>query len=145
LLEWLAGLGTICVERLSANHIGVSTLKKHITALLAAFLITLIVGMGMVVIGGNAALNKNSVPLQDSPNASQVSAADPANQLQQLQDLVAQYQQREQQYQDQINAAQQQLDQANATLQQYQRLLNFLVERGVIQVDQNGRIFIPGN
>jgi multidrug efflux pump subunit AcrA (membrane-fusion protein) len=122
-------------------------LKKHVTALLAAFSITLVVGMGMFVIGGNAALNKNSAPLLDSPNASSVSTAGSTDQSQlaQLQNLVAQYQQREQQYQDQLNAAQQQLDQASATLQQYQRLLNFLVERGIIQVDQNGRIFIPGN
>jgi septal ring factor EnvC (AmiA/AmiB activator) len=122
-------------------------MKKHVTALLAAFLITLVVGMGMFVIGGNAALNKNSVPVLDSPNSSAVvdTASTNQTQVEQLQSLVAQYQQREQQYQDQLNAVQQQLDQASATLQQYQRLLNFLVQRGVIQVDQNGRILIPGN
>ncbi len=134
-------------------------MKKQAPALIAALLITLVVGLGMVVMGGNAAVNKNSVPIQDAPgqNAQAVSgSSDPAAssqaQVEQLQSLVAQYQAREQQYQEQLNTAQQQLndaqsqlDQASQTIQQYQRVLVFLQRRGLIQIDQNGRIFLPGN
>ena len=122
-------------------------MKKHITALLAAFIMTMIVGLGMFVIGGNAAMNKDSVPVLNSPG--QKTTTDPASaiqsQLGQYQNLIAQYQQREQQYQSELSDAQNQLNQAATMIQQYQRLLEFLAERGVIQIDQNGRIFVPGN
>jgi len=122
-------------------------MKKHATALFAAFLITTIVGLGMFVIGGNAAINKDGAPVLNSPgdkvNTDPTSAS--PTQLEQYQNLVAQYQQREQQYQSELSNAQNQLDQAAATIQQYQRLLQFLAERGVIQVGQDGRIFVPGN
>jgi len=122
-------------------------MKKHITALFAALLITTIVGLGMFVIGGNAAMNKDGVPVLNSPGEKITTDPSPANQtqLEQYQNLVAQYQQREQQYQNELSDAQNQLDQAAATIQQYQRLLQFLAERGVIQVGQDGRIFVPGN
>lgn len=122
-------------------------MKKHATALFAAFLITTIVGLGMFVIGGNAAMNKAGLPVLNSPG--EKSAVDPASayqsQLDQYQNLVAQYQQREQQYQNELSDAQNQLDQAATTIQQYQRLLELLAERGVIQVGRDGRIFIPSN
>ena len=123
---------------------------KHATALIAAFLITIVVGMGMFVIGGNAALNKDGSAPLDSPqqaNSQQANSASPAvdnNQarIDQLQNLVTQYQQREQQYQDELNTAQQQLDQTNTTIGQYQQLFQALIQRGVIQVDQSGRVLI---
>ncbi len=134
-------------------------MKKQAPAFFAALLITLVVGMGMVVIGGNAAVNKNSVPVLDAPSQNSQAASgapDPASssqtQVEQLQALVAQYQAREQQYQDQLNSAQQQLseaqsqlDQASETVQQYQRVLLILQRRGLIQIDQDGRIFLPRN
>jgi peptidoglycan hydrolase CwlO-like protein len=122
-------------------------MRKHVTALLAAFLITTIVGLGMFVIGGNAAMNKDSVPVLNSPGdkANTDPAAANQTQLEQYQNLVAQYQQREKQYQSELSDAQNQLDQAAATIQQYQQLLEFLAERGIIQVGRDGRIFVPGN
>jgi uncharacterized protein YlxW (UPF0749 family) len=122
-------------------------MKKHVTALFAAFLITTIVGLGMFVIGGNAAMNKDSVPVLNSPADKANTGLASANQaqLEQYQNLVAQYQQREQQYQSELSDAQNQLDQAAATIQQYQRLLEFLAQRGLIQISRDGRIFVPGN
>ena len=122
---------------------------KHATALIAAFLITIVVGLGMFVIGGNAALNKDGSTPLDSPqqaNSQQANLAAPVgdnqSRIDQLQSLVTQYQQREQQYQNELNTAQQQLDQANTTIGQYQQLFQALIQRGVIQVDQSGRVLI---
>jgi peptidoglycan hydrolase CwlO-like protein len=131
-------------------------MNKHGTALIVAFLMSLIIGLGMFVIGGNAALNTNSVPISNSPVKGNPAVAGSApqaaqSQIDQLQGLVAQYQgreqqyrQREQQYQSQLASVQGQLDQANAALQQYQQVLIYLQRLGIIQVDQSGRILLPG-
>jgi peptidoglycan hydrolase CwlO-like protein len=132
---------------------GTSSLKKQIPVILAAFTITFILAFGMFGIGSSAVTNKNGVAVSNSPNTS-VSSTDPAQtsqaQIDQLQSLVTQYQQREQQYQQreqqlqsQISTLQGNLDQANGLLQQYQRLVQALVDRGIIQVDQQGRIYLP--
>jgi len=133
-------------------------MSKHGTALLVAFGISLIVGLAMFVIGGNAALNPNGVPVSNSPASGGALAAGSTNQgqaslaqIDQLQSLVAQYQQREQQYQQreqqyqsQVSSVQKQLDQANATAQQYQQVLVYLQQMGIIQIDRSGRILVPG-
>lgn len=121
-------------------------MKKQIPAIIASLLITLAIALGMFVMGGDAVLNPNGVPVQNTPGA--VSTADPSSttqsQLQQLQSLVTQYQQREQQYQSELSAAQTQLDQATTTIQQYQRLLQALQNCGLITIDNSGRVFLPG-
>jgi outer membrane murein-binding lipoprotein Lpp len=121
-------------------------MKKQIPAIIASLLITLVIGLGMFVMGGDAVLNPNGVPVQNSPGA--VSTADPSTtaqaQVQQLQSLVTQYQQREQQYQSELSAAQTQLNQASTTIQQYQRLLQALQSRGLITIDNSGKVFLPG-
>jgi peptidoglycan hydrolase CwlO-like protein len=129
-------------------------MRNHTIPFIAATLISLVVGMGMFVIGTNAALNKNTAPVLNAPassNAANAVSNDQA-QIEQLRSLVIQYQQREQQYQqrekqyqDQINAAQQKLDQATSTIQQYQQVLVYLQRLGIIQVDQSGRILLPEN
>jgi hypothetical protein len=136
-------------------------MNKHRTAMVAATLVTLVVCLGMFVIGTSAAMNKNGVPVKDSPTsggAAVTTSIDPA-QVVQMQNLITQYQQRdqqyqqreqqyqqrEQQYQAQLNSAQQQLDQTANQLAQYQRVLQFLIDRGIIQVDSRGRIFLPNN
>jgi hypothetical protein len=133
-------------------------MKKYVAAFVAAMLITLCVAMLPFAIGINAFFNKNTASLQDAPAADNTSdpAAAAPDQLAQLQNLVAQYQQREQQYlqreqqyqqresqyQAQINAVQQQLDQVNATLGQYQQLIVYMQNLGLIQVDNSGRVSI---
>ena len=114
---------------------------KAFPAILAALAITVVVGAAMFVIGGNALLNQNNVPITNSPSISNISnvstsAGTTAQQVTQLQSLVQQYQQREQQYQ-------QQLTDATKQTQQYQSLLQQLQARGVIRIGANGQISIP--
>ncbi len=135
---------------------------KNLTALLASFLIAGTTGFAMFGIGGNALLNKNTVPMADSPPAGSAASAaldtssasaqaDPAiaatgaaaAQIRQLTDLVKQYQEREQQYQSQLDQAAQELNQESSQIQSYQQLLLELQARGVIAITQDGRILLP--
>lgn len=120
-------------------------MKNHHTALLSALIITVCIGAGMFLIGANAFLNKNGVPVASSPAqataTAQIQSAEQA-QIQQLQDLVSQYQSREAQYQSELKTAGQNLQQANDQIRQYQMVLLALQNRGYIQIDENGQIFI---
>ncbi len=49
--------------------------KKKLRALIAAFIIAGLMAIGPIGIGVNAWLNTNTVPLQDAPAASQVTAS----------------------------------------------------------------------
>lgn len=125
---------------------------NHLKALIASLVITGLIACGMFAIGINALMNQNTAPLNDAPiaqNASAVttdsSAPTPsAARIAQLEDLVRQYQAREQQQQQSEQELQLQLDQANTTLQQYQNLLTQLQARGLIQITNDGRIMIRG-
>jgi len=113
---------------------------KRLYALIAAAIITGLVGLGMLAIGVNAMLNPNTVAASNAPGdpATNVSATSPDAQAQvrQLQDLVAQYQDREKQYQAQLN-------QEDTQLQQYQQLLIELQRRGLIRINGDGSIQLP--
>jgi septal ring factor EnvC (AmiA/AmiB activator) len=121
-------------------------MKKQYSALLAAFLITMCVGAGMLLVSGSALMNPNGLPVADSPAAAtataQVHSAEQA-QIQQLQSLVNEYQAREAKYQSELNDAGQQLQQATDQLRQYQVLLTALQSRGIINIDANGRVSLP--
>ena len=133
-------------------------MRKQISAILAAFFITGFIALCMTVVGANALINKNSVPVSNSPQATVASSTtnDPpatANQteIQQLEARINQYQQRdqqyqkrEQQYQQQLQTAQQQIQTANSQISQFQQLLQVLQQRGLIVINQNGQIFLPG-
>ncbi len=116
---------------------------KNITALLAAFVMTAVVGMCVLVLGANALFNKNTVAAStgtfnnpgqaqgvalsgDSPSAS--AAGD--NQA-----LISQYQ-------SQLNDAQQQLADASNQIQQYQQVLRALARQGLISISPDGTIYI---
>jgi peptidoglycan hydrolase CwlO-like protein len=120
-------------------------MKKHYTALLAAFAITICIGAGMLLISASALLNTNGVPVADSPAAAtataQVKTAEQA-QIQQLQSLVTQYQTREVKYQSELQTAGQNLADIQNQIQQYQMLLMALQNRGYISIDQSGRVII---
>ena len=113
---------------------------KRLYALIAAAVITGLVGLGMLAVGVNAALNPNTVAASNAPGdpATDVNATSPDAQAQikRLQDLIAQYQDREKQYQAQ-------LDQSDAQLQQYQQLLVELQRRGLIRINSDGSIQLP--
>jgi peptidoglycan hydrolase CwlO-like protein len=133
---------------------------KQILALVTAFLVTSVIGLGMLAIGANAATNPNSVPVSDAPGDSSpaITAGDAQSQSGQSGDVVTQYQNRERQYQAQINQLngliaqyqsrekqyQTQLDQTNTQLQQLQQVLSELQRRGVIRVLSDGTIQLLG-
>jgi len=127
-------------------------MKKQVTAILFALLITACVGIPIFVVGGAALLNKNGVPVSDSsPQVSMVSNTNISGQDQaaQLQDLISQYQDHEQQYQQREQQLQEQLAQANAQIQQDQQmiqqvqmLIGALQQRGLISITPDGRIRI---
>ena len=115
---------------------------KHLSAIITAFVITAVVGLGIMVIGVSALTNTNTVPLQNSPNASLTgnnlsnSSANSAAQSASTSSDV-------QQLKQQVSDLQSQLDQAIQAIQQYQSLLTVLQQRGVISVDSNGNIHLP--
>jgi len=113
-------------------------------AIIAALITALVIGVGILVIGVNAFFNPNQAPVLSTSTDTNVSSIPSGAPLvQQLQERIAQYQAREQQYQDQLNAVQQQLGQASQEVGQYQQLLTELQERGVIQIDERGQVFLP--
>jgi peptidoglycan hydrolase CwlO-like protein len=128
-------------------------MNKHRKALIAASAMTLLLVLGMCLIGGAALLNQNGVPnsqaASDTRTAGQAEfaaasstalQADLQAQVSQLESMVSQYQQREGQYQDEISNLQTQLDQSQSQLTQYQQVLQFLVDRGTLQVNGNGQL-----
>ena len=125
---------------------------KRLQGFIAATFITAIVAVGTVGIGVNALSNQNSVAVSNSPaqaaQAAQVStkaASDQTSaQIDQLQNLIKQYQSREQQYQTEIKSLSQKLSDANATADQARQVLDALQQRGIIQITQDGRIFLRG-
>ncbi len=125
---------------------------KRLQGIIAATLITGIVGFGMVGIGVNAVSNPNSVAVSNSPaqtaQTTQTVASSASDQttaqINQLQSLVKQYQSREQQYQTEIKSLSQKLSDANAVADQAQQILQALQQRGIIQISQDGRIFLRG-
>jgi uncharacterized surface protein with fasciclin (FAS1) repeats len=119
-------------------------MKKTLPAIIAAFAITLCIGAAILFVGGNALLNGNGITLSNSKDAvaAQVSYADQAAQIKDLQAQVAEYKTREAQYQTQLNDAAQQIRNANASLQQFQSLLTALQRRGIITISSDGRIFL---
>jgi len=132
---------------------------KQILALVAAFLVTSLIGLGMLAIGANAATNSNSVPVSDAPGDSSVAISSGAQSPSgQPGDVLAQYQQREQQYQAQINQLnslisqyqsrekqyQTQLDQATKQAQESVQILGELQKRGIIRIMSDGTIQILG-
>lgn len=125
-------------------------MSKSLMATFVALFITACVGVPIFVIGGAALLNKNTVPVSNSPaQAVNASVSQQSDQVAQLQSLIAQYQDREKQYQQREQQLQNQLAQANAqvqadqqTVQQAQMLLSALQERGIIQITNDGRILI---
>ena len=116
--------------------------NKPFPAVVAALSMTVLIGLATLAVGANALLNRNTIPLQSSTVVTPDGSADPAT-VQQLQELVAQYQAREQQYNQELQQAAQQLNSANGQIQQYQMMLQALQSAGIIRIGHDGQIFIP--
>ncbi|OGN98480.1 MAG: hypothetical protein A2Z71_08860 [Chloroflexi bacterium RBG_13_50_21] len=113
---------------------------KHVSAVITAILITAVIGLAIMVIGVSALTNTNTVPLQNSPNSALT-----ANNLSTVGSSAAQSASSSsdvQQLQQQVSDLQSQVDQANQAIQQYQSLFVALQQRGLIQIDQNGNIYL---
>lgn len=117
---------------------------KRLEAIIAATLVTGLIAAAMLVIGVSAVLNKSSVPAADSAADVASLTAGPIDsqgqaQIDQLKNLVSQYQAREQQYRSQ-------LDDANNQIQQLQSVLGQLQRMGVIRILNDGTIQVrrPG-
>ncbi len=122
-----------------------SHFRKTIPAFAAALGMTAVLGIIALAFGVNALFNHNTVPLKTTtPNDPPAAASGQAS-LQQLQALVQQYQSRETQYQSQLQQAANQINQLTQQNQQYQDLINFLQQVGVIQVGNDGRVYINRN
>jgi hypothetical protein len=123
-------------------------MRKQIGALLAAILITGAIAMSMLVIGANAMTNQKGTPVSNSPAAvtaaGSITASSDQAQIAQLQSLVAEYQARDQQYQAALKSDNDQLTQAASEMQMIQQLLAYLQSHGLIQIDNQGQIYITG-
>jgi len=123
-------------------------MRKQIGALLAAILITGAILLSMLVIGANAMTNQNGAVVSNStaPVASAGSSTTSSAQAQiaQLQNLVAEYQARELQYQTALKSDNDQLTLAASELQMIQQLLSYLQNRGLIRIDNQGQIYVTG-
>lgn len=119
-------------------------MKNTLPAFIAALLITILIGAGMLMMGQDA-LNTSSVQAAAIETTSTISV-DTASQYEQA---LAQYQAREVQYQteitqaiENINTANQQIDLANKQIQQYQSLLTQLQNSGLITIASDGTVTV---
>ena len=144
---------------------------KRLQGIIAATIVTVVISLGMLVIGADAATNVNSVPVSNPPaqaslassstagtaaNTTAQTAQDSAaaaqdaqfkamqDQIDQLQSQIKQYQSREQQYQTEIKSQAQKLAQADQQANTFQQVLAALQDRGLIQITRDGRIFVAG-
>jgi uncharacterized protein HemX len=114
--------------------------KKHVPALIAAFGMTAVVGVLMLGLGVNALLNKNVATAQaaKSTDSLTLDTATP----EELKTLIAEYQLRETQYQQELSQAVDQINQANGQIQQYQAFIMELQNAGVIRINRNGQVTV---
>jgi septal ring factor EnvC (AmiA/AmiB activator) len=121
-----------------------SPTRKILPAVFATLGMTAFIVIALFAVGLNALVNQNvSVAKAAAPAETQVS--DSQATAQNLQATISQYQNRETQYQDQLKQAADQISQLNQQNQQYKQLFTALQNAGVIQITQDGRVFVnPG-
>jgi septal ring factor EnvC (AmiA/AmiB activator) len=113
---------------------------KKKPALIAAFVMTAVIGVLMLVAGGSALF---PAPVVSASSADPAAGASAANeQVAQLEARIAEYQAREQQWQQRLDQAQEQINQVSTELGQYQQLVSSLQEMGVLTIDNNGQVFV---
>lgn len=115
--------------------------KKQIPALIAALIMTLVVGTGLLALGLDALFPK--------PVAASAQVSAPAQDTAQMQKLLDEYKAREAQYDaqlkqaaDRISQDEQQLNQAGQQVRIYQSILMQLQQQGVITITRDGRIMV---
>jgi hypothetical protein len=127
--------------------------NRPLPAVLAAMGITLVVGVALFIVGANAVFQPVRAQAAADPAAGTTAAnqaAAPDSQMlaayqereKQLTDRINEYQQREQQLAEQLKQVTQERDSALGQAQQYQQILQQLQQAGVIQIDDDGQIFL---
>jgi hypothetical protein len=139
------------LENMMQHKTTLSTFKKIMPAMVATLCMTAFIVFAGLAFGVNALFNTNVLPTQAAPGAvsqastDQVSvdqvSADQAS-VQSLQSTIAQYQQREAQYQQELQQAADQINTLNSQNQQYQQLIMALQNAGVIRITQDGRVML---
>lgn len=123
---------------------------KHLAALVAALVMTVLIAVAMLAFGVNALLNHNVVTTVQAAEPTSTGAA-PAQGasdqavIDQLQAQIAEYQARETQYQTELQNAADQINQLSQQNQQFSSLIAALQNAGVIQITPDGRVFIPNS
>jgi len=118
-------------------------MKKTLPAFLAALIITVILGIGMLFVGQNTLNASASQTATETITNLQVDNAD------QLDQVLGEYQKREAEYQNELNTAierlttaNQQLSQANEQIQEYESLLAQLQDSGLITIANDGTVTV---
>lgn len=96
--------------------------NKQLPAIAAAAMMTIVIGAAILGIANNALANQDFSPVPVTSIVASDVTADMS--IQQLQDLVSEYQVREQVYKEQLQQASQQISQANVQLSQLQAFIN---------------------
>ena len=129
-----------------------SHIRKTMPAITVALAMTAFLGILILSFGVNALLNRNTVPLkasaaspQDAAALSGTTASAQDATIQQLQSQIATYQSRETQYQTQLKQAADQINTLTQQNTQFQNLISALQNAGLIQINQNGQVFINRN
>jgi len=115
--------------------------QKQWPAILIALGMTFALGLVILTLGVNAFSNQNVAPVQTTSLPDTSLSRDQAK-IEELQNLISQYQAREQQYQTELQQAADQLNQTSNELQQYQGLVTTLQYNGIIQITSDGQVFI---
>jgi len=118
-------------------------MKKTLPAFLAALIITVILGIGMLFVGQNTLNASASHTTTETITNLQVDNVD------QLEQVLDEYQKREAEYQNELNTAierlttaNQQLSQANEQIQEYESLLAQLQDSGLITIANDGTVTV---
>ncbi len=121
-----------------------SHFRKTMPAFAAALGMTFVIALCILAFGVNALFNRNTVPVQAAA-PSGAAALVSQDTAQQLQEQITQFQAREAQYKTQLQQAADQINQLSQQNQQYQNLVTYLQNAGLIQVAPDGRIYFNRN
>lgn len=113
---------------------------KNLPAILAALGMTGLIAIVILAIAANALGTQVGTAQAAAPDTTQIDLENASKE--DLQALVLKYQEREAQYQDELNQAADQLANSQNQVQQLEMILGALQNAGVIRITPDGRIAI---
>lgn len=123
------------------NKQSYSPIRRILPALLAGLSMTVFIGLCILAFGLNALFSSNITKAQAANQPELVTETDQVSN-QELQAVIAQYQERETQYQKELTQAADQINEVNQQNLQYQQLIRALQNAGVIQITQDGQVLL---